>query len=327
MDRRGLLCAGIASAASACFPALAPAQRRLWRVGYHSAGSAQSNAGWLDAFRQGMAELGWSEARHYVIDARYADGVAAAVPRLASELVATQPDVLLTTADTSIRALADSTKTIPIVFAIAADPVAEGYAKTLQRPDGNLTGLTVLSPDVAAKRIELLKEAFPGLSHLAVLFQGNDKASVAQLKGYAEAAARLAIRVSQVDVRQPAEIEPALSRGRELGASGWAVASSFMLNIHSRRIAEEILRSKLPSISSAAVMAEAGMLMAYAPSAPQNFRRAAAYVDKILKGAKPGDLAIEQPTKFDLVINGKTAKALGATIPQSVMLRADRVIE
>jgi putative tryptophan/tyrosine transport system substrate-binding protein len=327
LDRRKLLGVVVAGIATACLPAPTKAQRRLWRIGYHSAGSAQSNAGWLDAFRQGMADLGWSEARHYVIDARYADGVSAAVPRLAKELVATQPDVLLTTAEASIQALGESTQTIPIVFTIAGDPVGQGYARTLQRPGGNLTGLTVLSPDLAAKRIELLKETHPALAHLVVLFQGNDGASVAQLKGYAEAAARLTIRVSHVDLRQPADIEPALGRLSELGAGGCAIASSFMINIHSRRIAEGILRARLPSIGPAATFAEAGLLIAYSTSIPQNFRRAAGYVDRILKGAKPGDLAIEQPTKFDLVINGKTARALGVNIPQSIMLRADRVIE
>ena len=327
MDRRGLLCAGIAAAASAGFPALAPAQRRLWRVGYHSAGSAQSNAGWLDAFRKGMSELGRSESRDYVIDARYADGKAELVQRLATELVATEPDVLLTTAESSIQALARSTGKIPIVFAIAADPIRHKLVSSLQRPGGNVTGLTLLTPDLAPKRLELLKESFPAVSHVVVLFQGNDDASNGQMKGYADAATRLKMRTTLIDLRQPGDIDPAFKRAGPLGADGYAIASSFMMNTQAKVIADHILRAKLPSVSSALLMAEAGVLFTYGPSPLHNFRRAAVYVDKIFKGAKPGDLAIEQPTKFDLVINARTAKALGVVIPQSVMLRADRVIE
>src|SRR3954468_1498813 len=165
--RRRLLAA---AAALAVLPCSGYAQRRLWRIGYHSGGSAESNAGWLDAFRTGMTELGWSEARDYVIDARYADGDAAAVQRLAAELIATQPDVILTTAEGSILALARMTKTVPIVFAIGADPVGSGYAASLQRPGGNLTGIAALTADLSAKRLQLLKDAFPNLSHVVAFF-------------------------------------------------------------------------------------------------------------------------------------------------------------
>jgi putative ABC transport system substrate-binding protein len=306
---------------------LAKAQRRLWRIGYHSAGSAQSNAGWLDSFRRGMSEHGWSEARDYVIDARYADGRSELLQRLATELVATEPDVLLTTAESSIQALSRSTKKIPIVFAIAGDPIRHSLVSSLQRPGGNLTGLTLLSPDLAPKRLELLKESFPAVSHVVVLFQGNDDASAGQVKAYADAAMRLKMRTTAIDLRQPADIEPAFKRAGALGPDAYAIASSFMINTQAKVIADGILRAKLPSIGSALLLAEAGLLFGYGPSPLHNFHRAASYVDKIFKGAKPGDLAIEQPTKFEILVNAKTAKALGVTLPPSVLLRADRVIE
>jgi putative ABC transport system substrate-binding protein len=274
-----------------------------------------------------MAEAGWSEARHYVIDARFADGVAEAVPRLAAELVATQPDVLLTTAGASIEALARLTKTIPIVFANAADPVAEGFAETLHRPGSNLTGVTSLTRDLAAKRLQLLKDAFPAVSHVALLFQADDSNSAIQVKEYQAAALRQNVKISPIALRTPADIQPAFARAQTIGADAYAIASSFMINVHRKAIVDGIYRSKAPSIASNLVLGEAGVLMIYAPSIPENFRRAAGYVDRILKGAKPGDLAIEQPTKFDFVINTRTAKALGIALPPSLLVQADRVIQ
>jgi ABC-type uncharacterized transport system substrate-binding protein len=274
-----------------------------------------------------MADFGWSEARHYVIDARFADGVADAVVRLAAELVATQPDVLLTTAGSSIKALAQATKTIPIVFAIAADPVTEGFAKSLQRPGGNLTGLTTITADLAAKRLQLLKETFPAVSHVALLFQANDSNSVIQVKEYEAAAPQVKVRITPIELRGPADIEPAFARIGAIGADACAISSGFMINVERKAIVQGILRARLPSIGSNMVLAEAGALLTYSASVPDNFRRAAAYVDKILKGAKPGELAIEQPTKFDLVINARTAKAMGLSLPAPLLARAERVIE
>lgn len=327
MDRRRLLRAGLAAGAAACLPVRAQAQRRLWRIGYHSGGSAQSNPGWLDAFRQGMSDQGWSEARHYVIDARYADGNPEAMARLARELVATQPDVLLTTASVSIKLLADATKTIPIVFTIATDPVVEGFVANFHRPGGNLTGLTTLTADVSAKRLQLLKDAFPAISHVVLFFQGNDDNSSIPLKEYEAAAARLNLRLTTLDLRHPNDIEPAFKRAAALRPDAFAIASGFMLNVHAKGMAEQILRAKLPSMASSEVLADAGILMAYTVSIPQNFRRAATYVDRILKGAKPGELPVEQPTKFNFVINARTAKALGLTISPSLLVNADRVIQ
>jgi len=306
-------------------PALAQSERRVRRIRYLSAGGLQNNAAWLAAFRQGMAELRWVEGRDYVIDARYANGVARALPGLAAELVATQPDLLLATADDSVRQLAQRTKTIPIVFAIAQDPVGSGLAASLQRPGGNATGLTNLNRDLGAKRLQLLKEAFPRVAHVVLLFEPN--VGLSPVKEIKEAAARLKIRVTPIELRQSADIEPAFKRGAALGAQAYMVAQGFLTSVQGQVIADRVLRSKVPAIFENNQLVEAGGLMSYGPSWEDNFRRAAAYADKILKGAKPGDLPIEQPTRFELVINMKTARALGITIPQSILLRANRVIE
>jgi putative tryptophan/tyrosine transport system substrate-binding protein len=325
--RRRLVGFGIAGLAALSLPAFAQSERRVRRIGYHSAASSQSNSGWLEAFREGMTALGWVDGRDYVIDARYADGVPAAVPRLARELVATQPDLLLAPGDASARALANLTKTIPIVFAVAADPVGNGLAKSLQHPGGNLTGLTSLTHDLAAKRLQLLKEAFPKISHVVFLFEPAEPSGASQLRSTSEAAARLKIRLTPLELRQASDIDAAFSRRNALGADAYVIATGFMVAAERKGVAAAALRAKVSSIGSAVYMAEAGVLMSYSSSPAQLFRRAASYVDKILKGAKPGDLAIEQPTKFELVVNQKTAKAIGVTIPRSIVLRADRVIE
>jgi putative ABC transport system substrate-binding protein len=274
-----------------------------------------------------MAQLGWKDGRDYVIDARFADGRADVVKGLAAELVATQPDLLLCPGDASARALADATKTIPIVFAVAADPVRNGLAKSMQRPAGNVTGLTTLSRDLSAKRVQLLKEAFPRVSHIVVLYEPSEPSGISQFKDMSEAATRLKLRVSGGLLRQPSDIDAAVERGIASGADGYAVATGFMVAAERRGLASALLRAKAPAIASSAVLAEAGVLMSYGPYQDQLFRQAAAYVDKIFRGANPGDLPVEQPTKFEMAVNVRTASAIGAAIPGSVLLRADRVIE
>ena len=312
----------------AAFPSLArPQERRVRRIGFFSAASVKSNAGRLDAFRKGMAELRWVEGRDYVIDARYANGVSQAVAGLADELVATGPDLLLTPADAAMRVLAERTKTIPIVFATASDPVGQGVAASLQRPGGNLTGLTTMARELGPKRLQFLKEAFPRVAHVVVLFDPGEPLGPPQVKEIEEAAPRLGIRVTPVELRQAADIEPAFRRGAASGVHAYVLIQSFLMNVHRQAIADRISRAKVPAIFPDAAYVEAGGLMSYASSWPDSFRRAAAYVDKILKGAKPGDLPIEQPTKFELMLNLKTAKAMGITFPRTILLRADRVIE
>jgi len=300
---------------------------KVRRIGFHSAGSSSSNAGWLDAFRGGMAQLGWKDGRDYVIDARFADGRSDLVGPLAVDLVATQPDLLLCPGDASARALASATKTIPIVFVVAADPIGNRLIRSMNRPGGNITGLTTLSRDLSAKRVQLLKEAFPAVSDLVVLYEPSEPSGVAQLKDISEAAARLNVRAGGAALRQPADIATAVDRGMESGANGYAVATGFMVAAERRSVAAALLRAKAPAIASSSILAEAGVLMSYGPSQRQLFRQAAAYADKLLKGADPADLPVEQPTKFELAVNVKTATAIGRPIPGFVLLRADRVIE
>jgi putative ABC transport system substrate-binding protein len=307
--------------------ALAQQEKRMRRIGFLSGGSLQNTVAWLAAFRESMTALRWVEGHDYVIDARYANGVAEAMKDLAAELVATQPDLLLTPSDEGVHLLAQGTKIIPIVFAIAQDPVGNGLAKTLKRPGGNATGLTSLSRDLSAKRLQLLREAFPRVAHVALLYEPAIIASLSQVKDIEAAAVRLKVRVTPLELRQAADIEPTFKRGAALGAQAYMLVPGHLVFTQRQSIADHVMRAKVPALWSNNEFVEAGGLMAYATSYPDNFRRAAVYVDKILKGAKPGELPIEQPMKFELVINMKTAKATGLTFPQSFLLRADRVIE
>ncbi len=328
MNRRTLLLAlSACGLATLSLSALAQQEKRVRRIGYFSGSSLKSNAAWLAAFRQGMAELRWVEGRDYVIDARYADGVAQAMPGLAAELVATQPDLLLTSADTVARLLIERTKTIPIVFAIIQDPVLTGVAASLQHPGGNATGLTTLARDLSAKRLQLLKEALPRVVHVVLLFEPAIVGILSQVKETEEAAARLGIRITPIELRQVTDIEAAFKRGAALGAQAYSLGDGPLINTQRQAIVDRSVRIKVPAMFTSVQSVEAGALMAYGPSLDDNFRRAAAYVDKILKGAKPGDLPIEQPTKYELGLNLKTAKAMGIKFPQSILVRADRVIE
>jgi len=297
------------------------------RIGFHSAGSRGSNAGWLDAFRGGMSQLGRKDGRDYVIEARFSDGQSDVVQRLANELVATQPDVLLCPGDASARALAAATRTIPIVFVVAADPVGNGLVKSLQRPGGNLTGLTSLSRDLSAKRLQLLKEAFPKVTHVSLLYEPAEPSGLSQLRDARDAAAQLKLRFSGLELRQPADIAAAIDRGIASGVDAYAVATGFMVAAERRAVSSALLRARAPAIATSVVLADAGVMMSYGASQGQLFRQAAGYVDRILNGANPANLPIEQPTKFELVVNVKTASAIGMEIPSSVLLRADRVIE
>ena len=248
-------------------------------------------------------------------------------PGLAAEVVATRPDLLLTSGDGVIRLLTQRTKTIPIVFTIAQDPVGNALVASLQRPGGNATGLMSLASDLSAKRLQLLKEAFPRVAHVVLFFEPDNVGSVSQAKEIEQAAPRLGMRITPIGLRQPADIEPAFKRGAALGAQGYMVTASLLAVAQRQAIVDRSLRSKVPAIFENSQLVDAGGLMSYGPSWEDNFRRAAGYVDKILKGAKPGDLPIEQPVKFELVLNLKTAKAMGLRFPQSFLVRADRVIE
>ena len=244
----------------------------------------------------------------------------------ADQLLAARPDVVVATTELAISALAQKTSTIPIVFGIAADPVRSGFAATLQHPGRNLTGLTPMTRELAAKRLQLLQETSPHISHIALVFT-----SVLESTYIAEetraAAERMKIRTSALELRRPEDIGRAIMHGASLGVQAYVVTAGGLINTQRKSIADHIRSTRLPSVFVYAAFVDAGGLMSYAPSYEENFRRAANYVDKILKGAKPGDLPIEQPTSFELVVNLGTAKAIGLKIPKSILLRADRVIE
>lgn len=223
--------------------------------------------------------------------------------------------------------LAGASKTVPVVFAISKDPVGSGIAASLSRPGGNATGLTDLSDGLAAKRLQLVQETIPRVAHVGLLFDPADVGSISQVKEVMEAATQLRIKVTPIELGQASNLEQPFKLGSALGAQAYTVADGPLSNSQIQFLVDRTMRARVRAIFTSTQHAEAGGLMSYAPSLPDNFRRAAAYADKILKGAKPGDLPVEQPIKFELMINLKTAKALGITIPQAVRLRADLVIE
>jgi putative ABC transport system substrate-binding protein len=283
-----------------------------------------------EAIHQGLRDLGYVEGRNVVIERRDAEGKFERLPALAAELVALKVDVIVAPSTVAALATKQATRTVPIVFAGAADPVTDGLVTSLARPGGNVTGLSVLAPELAGKRLELLKQAVPGVSRVAFLWQpgGSGERTEKNLLKEAEVAGRaLGVQLQFVEARGPADLDRAFSDMTKARADALVVLGSPMLLNERRRLADLAAKNRLPAVYYSRVYVDAGGLMSYGPDFPALLRRAATYVDKILKGAKPADLPVEQPTKFELVINLKTAKALGLTIPQSVLWRADHVVE
>lgn len=296
------------------------------RVAFLGAGNAPTDAPGLAAFRDGMSALGWAEGRDYVIETRYADGAMQALPVLAAELIAMRPDVFLTPSEPPARALVDRT-TIPVVFVIARDPIGSGLAKSLQRPGGTATGLVTFALELSAKRLQLLHEAFPKTSHVVALLAGDDPVGPQQLLEIERAAQTLGIKVTPIALTRPAQIEPAFSKGALAKADAYIVASGSFTSTNRKAIVEAAARARTPAIYPFDIFALDGGLMSYGTQRNDNYRRAAAYVDRILKGAGPADMPIEQPAQFELVVNLKAARAQGFAIPQPVLLRANRIIE
>ena len=280
----------------------------------------------LESFRQGLRELGHIEGENIAIEYRWADGKYERLPGLAAELVRLNVDAIVAYG-AAIQAAQQATRTIPIVMAVATDPVGAGFVASLAHPGGNVSGLSSMAPELVGKQLELLKEVVPKLSLVALLGNPAYLGYAPQVRQAQDTARRLGIRLQAFEARSPDEIETALATTAAARAGAVIVFADGVLLDHRARIADLAIRSRLPMVSQMFETAEAGGLMGYGPSIPERFRRAATYVDKILKGAKPGDLPVEQPTKFELVVNLKTAKALGLTIPQSVLLRADEVIQ
>jgi putative ABC transport system substrate-binding protein len=283
-----------------------------------------------EAFRQGLRDLGYVEGRNVVIEYRDAEGKPERFPALAAELVALKVDVILAAGEPHALAAKQATRTIPIVFAVAADPVASGLVTSLARPGGNVTGLSSVGPDLVGKRLERLKQAVPGVSRVAVLWQpgaADERTEKDLLKGAEVAARALGVRLQFVEARGPADFDRAFSDMTGARAGALNVLGSAMFFNERRRLVDLAAKHRLPAVYTSRESVDAGGLMAYGANFADLFRRAATFVDKILKGAKPGDLPVEQPTKFELVINLKTAKALGLTIPQSLLRGADEVIQ
>ena len=298
------------------------------RIGYFSVASAAANAPRVAAFRQGMSELGWVDGKDYIVDARYGEASGNNSMQLAADVVAARPDVILTSSDDAIRALMKATQTIPIVFATATDPLALGAAKSLQRPGGNATGLAGLRGPISAKGVQLLKEAFPKVSHIGMFFDPTDSMGGAVItKEIMAVADRLGLRITRIEVNSAKDMAAAVRRGTGLGCQAFVVVDGFLFISQRKALTESINRSRLPAVYARTEYAEAGGLMSYAVPTVDSFRHAASYVDKILKGANPGDLPIEQATKFELVVNMRTAKAAGIAVPTSLLLRVDKVIQ
>jgi ABC-type uncharacterized transport system substrate-binding protein len=336
MDRRAFV-TGLGSLLAVPFTSEAQQAGKLYRIGLleqgsrpspsHSAGSADS-AAW---FRQGMRELGWVEGQNIVIEYRYAEGKAERLPDLATELVSLKMDVIVSGGTLAPLAAKQATSTIPIVLAASGDPVGTGLVTNLAKPGGNVTGLSNLSRDLTAKRLQLLKEIVPRLARVTVIWNAANIVAVLHIPEVEASARTLGLQVQSLEVRGPGDFEDALFERRLLAATSGGGGALFLVDDplvmrYRMRIADFAVRNRLPSTAIYRNFAEAGGLMTFGASLADLYRRSAIYVDKILKGAKPGDLPVEQPTKFELVINLKTAKALGLTIPQSLLLRADAVI-
>jgi putative tryptophan/tyrosine transport system substrate-binding protein len=306
-------------------PFAAEGQRagKVPHIGYLSLLSAARDSPNMEAFRQGLRDLGYVEGKTALIDARYADGKLEMLPNLAAEIVRLNVDVIVAAPTPAVRAVQQATRTIPIVMAFSGDPVGEGFATGLARPGGNITGHSAAVAEMSAKRVEFLKSLVPKLSHVALLTPLDGVRAI--VSGTEGAARSLGLQVSTTLVRNPSDVDHAFSSMP--GAHVGGVIVDLALRQHQKQILALALKSRLPTISGPREFVEAGGLVAYGPNFPDLFRRSAAYVDKILKGAKPADLPIEQPTKFDLVVNLKTAKALGLTVPRTVILQADQVIE
>jgi putative tryptophan/tyrosine transport system substrate-binding protein len=309
--------------------AFAQQQSKVWRVGFFYFGSRQSalDSGRYGAFVQGMRELGYVEGKNVMFETRFGDGNVERLPNLASELVQLKVDVIVATGSPVYSALRHATNTIPIIVTVTADPVVEGLAASLARPGGNITGLSDMAANLGPKQLELLMAAMPQLSRVGVLLNPDNVSHPAQITRLMLAAQKVGIQVVLAEASTVAEIEPGFAALERERANAVILFGDTFFVQQFQQIAQAALKHRVPSIYLIHEYAEAGGLMSYGPDIVDSFRRAATYVDKILKGAKPGELPFEQAARYSLAINLKTAKALGLTIPQSLLLRADEVIQ
>jgi putative tryptophan/tyrosine transport system substrate-binding protein len=297
------------------------------RIGYLEFGSAAPGTPYLEAFRQGLRDLGWVEGQNIVMEVRYAQGEHERLPALAAELVRLKVDVIFASTTPAALAVQQATPTIPIVIGFVADPVGSGLVAGLARPGGNITGWTHLAGMAFnAKRVELLKEAVPGAARIGALWNPANPIHGPGLQEVEAAAQVLKVQLHAVGVRDPKEFEGAFRAMAQARVQALTVPPDGMFLAYHTRIIALAVQHRIPTMYGVRELAEAGGLMAYGVNLPEQYRRGATYVDKILKGAKPADLPVEQPVKFELVINLKTAKALGLTIPQTLLFQADEMI-
>jgi putative tryptophan/tyrosine transport system substrate-binding protein len=296
------------------------------RIGFLAPGTSSTAGQRIAAFSQRLHELGWTEDGNIAIEYRWAEGRSERYAEIAAEFVRLKVDVIVTWGNATAVAAKRATSVIPIVFALAVDPVGTGLVASLARPGGNVTGLSTLTTDSAGKRLELLREVVPNLQRLAVMANPDSPGVVREMRELQELAQRLGLHATAVEIRRAEDIAPALAALKG-NADGLIVVADAFLNIHRSRINALALRARLPTMYGYREPVEAGALLSYGPDYLDMFRRTADYVDKVLRGRKPADLPVEQPTKLELVINLKTAKALGLTIPRTLLLRADQVVE
>jgi putative ABC transport system substrate-binding protein len=322
----GTLAGGLLSA-----PLAAQAQQagKIPRIGVLYSGLSGTSVPVLEGFRQGLRELGYVEAKNIAIEYRFNEGNLARLPSLAAELVRLKVDVIVASGGTpTILAAKNATSTIPIIFPTVGDPVTQGIVASFARPGGNITGLTLMAPELGGKKLALLKEAVPRVRRVAILGQEGNAFTALDFKNLQAPASAMDLQLHHIEVRSPDDFESAFSKITNTVRATALFLQAVNLFIDSRKqIADLAVKNRLPAIADIRELTEAGILMSYGADRTDLGRRAAFYVDKILKGAKPADLPVEQPSKFELVINLKTAKALGLTIPQSLLGRADEVIQ
>ena len=334
MDRRACLGTLAGALLAASLAAEAQQVEKVPRIGVLSPGSppgAGRNptdlAVLFGAFRESLRELGYVEGQNIKIESRWAEGNYDRLPSLAADLVRLKVDVIVTYGTPASQAAKRATGTIPIVMAAIIDPVASGLVTSIARPGGNLTGQSMMSPDLVAKQLEILKEVVPKVSRVALLHNPANPGDAPQVRHAQDAAGALGVRLQPLGARGPAEIDSAFAAMTNEQASAVIVVVDAVLQENRTRITDLAARHRLPAVYGLSEYAAVGGFLAYGPNRLDMFRHAVTYVDKILKGAKPGDLPIEQPQKFELIVNLRTAKALGLTIPQGLLLRADQVIE
>jgi len=310
--------------------AVAQAQqaKKVPRIGFLWGSTPDAEKNRLAAFKQGLRDLGYVEGKNILVEYRYAEGKLDRSPSLVAELVQLKVDVIVVTFLPGTRAAKEATKTIPIVIVSFVDPVAAGLVDSLAHPGGNITGLATLARDLSGKRLELLKEVVPKISRVGVIWDANAPGPAIAFKEYEAAARSLKMQLQSLEVRGPTpDIEPAFQAAVKGRSNALIVVSNPVLRRYLKQITELAIKSQLPTMHETGSVVEAGGLMSYSAIEADLFRRAATYVDKILKGTKPAELPVQQPTKFELIINLKTAKVLGLTIPPNVLARADKVIK